>query len=962
MVYSDSVPRGQSFGFQVYPNGFVRTATDTLTYQASLHWIVSKSEGHKRDGALKQNQRDRDRIVEHHIIRTTAAAPQERMAAALRLPDGARFYRCALQVNPFAYLVRHNKPTSFHSEAAYNAAIVQACLDIGIKVIGVTDHYRVKYSTNLVRAARDAGLWAFSGFEAVTKDGVHFLCLFDPDKDDMLERMIGDCGIHDDDQDSPTGDLDALQLLEKQQVWRSTICIAVHVASNGGLLKTLAGRSRINVWKSPHLLACALPGPVADAPEGIRPILQNKDAEHRRARRPAIINASDVDDPEDLKKPGFSCFIKMSNVSVEGLRQAFLDPESRIRLHSDPQPEPHAEFRAMTWEGGFLDGTAVHFNENLNVLIGGRGTGKSTIIESLRYALGLDPLGEEACKVHQGVVRHVLRSGTRISLLVRNHKPSERCYMIERTVPNPPIVKDENGEVLALSPLDVMPGVEVFGQHEISELARSPEKLTRLLDRFADRDPSLPVRKAEIRLELEHSRGRIVSVNREMRALDERLAALPGLEETSRRFRQAGLQERLKEKSLLVREDRLFANVEERLEPIRTLHGELKEGLPVDAAFVSARALEGLPNADVLAEIEPVLGMLNTRLEAVGDRLAEALSEVDRMLADTRSRWNERREAIEQTYEKLLRELQRSNIDGAEFIRLRERIEELRPLKDRQEKLKRDFDIHETHRRNLLSEWEDIKAAEYREIERAAKKVSRRLRGRVRVEVIMASDRDPLEQLLREIGGNLAAALERLRELEVLSLPELAEACRAGKTALMTRFGLPQGAAERIANADPELFMRIEELELPATTGIELNTAAEGESPAWQTIDALSTGQKATAVLLLLLLESDAPLVVDQPEDDLDNRFITEGVVPIMRTEKRRRQFVFSTHNANIPVLGDAELILGLAASGSGGEGRARIAPEHMGAIDSRPVRELVEDILEGGKDAFEMRRSKYGF
>jgi ABC-type Na+ transport system ATPase subunit NatA len=127
-------------------------------------------------------------------------------------------------------------------------------------------------------------------------------------------------------------------------------------------------------------------------------------------------------------------------------------------------------------------------------------------------------------------------------------------------------------------------------------------------------------------------------------------------------------------------------------------------------------------------------------------------------------------------------------------------------------------------------------------------------------------------------------------------------------------------------------------------------------------LEHLSTGQKATAVLLLLLLESDAPLVVDQPEDDLDNRFITEGVVPIMRDEKRRRQFVFSTHNANIPVLGDAELILGLGAKGEGKEGQAMILPEFMGSIDGQPVRELVEEILEGGKTAFEMRRLKYGF
>ena len=156
--------------------------------------------------------------------------------------------------------------------------------------------------------------------------------------------------------------------------------------------------------------------------------------------------------------------------------------------------------------------------------------------------------------------------------------------------------------------------------------------------------------------------------------------------------------------------------------------------------------------------------------------------------------------------------------------------------------------------------------------------------------------------------------------------------------------------------------MEIEELELPPTMHIELNVAAEGQAPDWRTLEGLSTGQKATAVLLLLLLESEAPLIVDQPEDDLDNRFITEGVVPKMRDEKRRRQFIFATHNANIPVLGDAELIVGLIAKGEAGQGRAEMPAEYMGSIDSRTVQSIVEDILEGGKEAFEIRRRKYGF
>ena len=210
----------------------------------------------------------------------------------------------------------------------------------------------------------------------------------------------------------------------------------------------------------------------------------------------------------------------------------------------------------------------------------------------------------------------------------------------------------------------------------------------------------------------------------------------------------------------------------------------------------------------------------------------------------------------------------------------------------------------------------------------------------------------------REPERNLRAAIETAD----LSLPDLAARCREGRDALVKQYGLPSGAADKLAQAGEDLFMKMEELELPPTTTIELNTAPEKEAPSWQGLDALSTGQKATAVLLLLLLESEAPLVVDQPEDDLDNRFITDAVVPTMRREKQLRQFIFSTHNANIPVLGDAELIVGLATGVHDKTVHGRTDPANMGAIDKASVRELVEEILEGGKTAFEMRRLKYGF
>ncbi len=883
---------------------------------------------------------------------------------ARKLPRGARFYRCALQVNPFEYVVRHSKRTSFTNEADYNAAIVEACKKTGIQVIGITDHYRVRSSRSLHMAAQSAGIIVFPGFEAVSKDGVHLLCLFDPARDaHSLERILGDCGIYDDQTVSPAGKYDVVELLKESHSNWGSICIAAHVAGEGGLLHRLSGQPRITAWTSPYLQACALPGPVSDAPENVRPIIQNKNSEYFRDRPVAVINSQDVSSPQDLEKPGATCWIKMSNATLEGLRQAFLDPVSRIRLVTDPLPDEHTELVAMTWQGGFLDGAAIHWNENLNVLIGGRGTGKSTIIESIRYVLGMDPLGEEAYKSHVSIIRQVLRSGTKISLLVRSYYPDKRHYLIERTVPNPPVVKDEAGRVINLVPGDVIPQAEIFGQHEISELAKNREKQTHLLDRFVEHDTGIAQRKNSIRRQLERTRMRLLESWKELAQIEERLASLPALEETLHRFQEAGLEDKLKEQSLLVREERVLKTSEERLGPFQELLTQLKGLIPVDLTFLSENALEDLPGKDVLSDGYGVLNQFNKDMQRIVEETELSIKNAGLGLGEIRKSWEWRKRKVMDDYESILRDLQKSKVDGEEFIRLRRQIEELRPLRERRSRLQRDLKVHEQERRDLLSEWEDIKAEEFRRIEQAAKKVSRKLEGRVLVNVSAGENKEPLIQLLRDhVGGRLSETIDILVRTTDFSLPAFVSAWKEGQKVLSQRYNIPSSQSERIVQAGPEVIMQIEELELPPTTAIKLNVAAEASPPMWQSLEDLSTGQKATAILLLLLLESSAPLVVDQPEDDLDNRFISDGVVPKMREEKRRRQFIFATHNANIPVLGDAELIVCLTAYGEAGHGQAQLTQEHMGSIDMPLVREMVEEILEGGKNAFEMRRLKYGF
>ncbi|MDB4304157.1 ATPase, partial [Desulfosarcina sp.] len=117
-------------------------------------------------------------------------------------------------------------------------------------------------------------------------------------------------------------------------------------------------------------------------------------------------------------------------------------------------------------------------------------------------------------------------------------------------------------------------------------------------------------------------------------------------------------------------------------------------------------------------------------------------------------------------------------------------------------------------------------------------------------------------------------------------------------------------------------------------------------------------GQQCTAILHMLLLENLDPLLMDQPEDNLDNAFIADRIVTELRSAKIARQFLFATHNANIPVFGDAEWIGVFKAD----ENRALLPPSAQGAIDLPGIQKEAAEILEGGKMAFIQRKEKYGF
>lgn len=897
----------------------------------------------------------------------------EYIKTAISRRNGANYYRCALQVNTplqdnfkgFESRHRRNSPAY---QREYALALAKACKKVGVNVVGLCDHNSVAYSEIIRHELEQENITVFPGFEIASTEGIHLLCLFNSTAElKDLDHLLTELGLPPKERWTmgegavPRQSSFAVpKIIERVQKNHEGICIAAHVENENGLLKECAKTTRAQYFTDPNLLAVQISGQREALSEFYRKVLANELTHYYRQQPVAVLNCLDVYNLKDLSNPECSTWIKMSSPSLEGLRQAFLDPSSRLRLLSEGALLSHAELVAVTWQGSFLDGSAIRFNENLNCLIGGRGSGKSTIIESLRYVLNLQPIGEAARRMQEEILQQVLREDTRISLLVRSHRPAPRYYLIERRYLQPPLVYDESGEVLPIHPAEILPEVEVFGQHEIAEIAQNRAKQHQLLQRFRDTERAVEYdeKKRELLKALKLNRQELLDTQRESETLAEKLSRLPAIEEKLRRYKELGIEAKLKAQANFTREEALLKNSRDGFPLIKKALEQLRRAVAQNAGKFDSSAFAELPNADLWIRLEQALSDFQEKMQDHLDGAGASLNDTGVALLEIAEAWQIRRQADERSAREL------KTADGEMFIKLRREYETLAPLKKEARRLQQhEADLKE-QRVKLLQIWEELKWQLFKLDQAAAAKISQNLEGRVRAGVAKEGNLTPLLERLQEYYDKKRfseAIAGKLNDEHPIAIADFVQHLRDGKEILREIYKFTEKRAEQLANLPAEELLLIEELDLPNSIHFELNVAEKNKTPKWKPLHALSIGQKATTILLVLFLDSETPLVIDQPEDDLDNRFIADTIIPTLRREKRKRQFIFATHNANLPVLGDAELIVALEPSNND-EASVEIKDDHLGAIDTASVKLLVEQILEGGQQAFETRRAKYGF
>lgn len=835
--------------------------------------------------------------------------------------------------------------------------IISSALSRQIKTLGVADYNlgldeRGAWLDDLVKTGAERGVNVYPGMRLFLEDGLDFVALFEPGRPQAeLDEFLNDLGLPKDARFFRNNKPVPIPVSPRELVARVRAAQGmVLVTYNDALKEHPAVVSDPWVW---GVLLTKDPKTLSEEDEDI---LGGKRKGFERRLPLARVTGSFSSKWEDVGAKRVS--IKMGTHNLEGLRIALLDWRAKVRFPHEMEQRSYSKLLGARWEGGFLDGLEIHFNAGFNAMIGGRGTGKTTIIETLRYALDETPKTDRNRENHAQILRDVFMPGSKISLLVESHEPNPKRYLIERIYPFAPVVRDvETGTKLALNPKDVF-RAEVFGNKEVYEISKQQDFQVSLLERMCEKDLlALQAQESLLVEKIEQQNQEIAALAEELAKRDAELSKLPAAEEKLSRFLEMDIPAKIDEKRKFEQESHVFERGEAVLAAIKKMLTEL-----ISDTSSRLKSLQGEEKAPLNPEL--VSEYTDTLVEFIGEfernvqGLVENLKETEGKHARFHEQWKRLYAEGEDRFKESLRSLQERfpGVDVNEYINIEKEAMRLRERKIERDSLASRLSMRRDERRQFLGQIRELRSSLFEVLTKRVADWNVELGRKIKIELSSKGDPVRVSAELRHFvpGMTKEEALSAVAD-EKFSLAELVRCSRSGdRDGLRELLKLPP---EKLLPAwDEETLTRMEMVWVPPAVKIQLNLGSEAD-PRYRDVNHLSDGQRCTAILGILMLESPYPLIVDQPEEDLDNAFIVEEIAERFRSEMDKRQFLVATHNANIPVLGDAAQILALEADVD----HSYLKEGRYGYLDSPDIKEVVERILEGGREAFEIRKEKYG-
>ncbi len=854
-------------------------------------------------------------------------------------PTGSRFWAADFHVHT---------PGSrdFRERGATPEDLLKAAEDARIQLLAVTDHNTSDWVDRMRVASKNTGVIVFPGVEITTPEG-HILGIFERDSPseaifDLLLRIGIPRNEH--------GREEAISREHAEKVIHEIhaaggVAIAAHANGHSGLLKT-KGQYKLKVVPSPELGALEL-----DKQDEITRFCTGTVSADYQAK--ACTQSSDSHALSEMGRR--VTYLKMDQVSLRGVRQALLDHEVKVRFPWNRQGAAHPAILGLKVDQGFFEGEAFVFQDGLNCLVGGKGTGKSTVIELLRYCFD-DPSGFDGIRDdHEGKIATLVGTGGTISVSFRDTDGETKT--IRREVAMDPANRDVRDS--AGSPAAIESPPAFFSQGELVQIAGAQIAQLELIDRHLDLASENDAEREAVDA-LQANAVKLVACQNRLSQVKSEIDD-PETGKAASEAQYAKWEAQLKSPVL---KDMPAWEAEQTY--LRDLAGALDE---VEQSFADA---VGAIEFDGVAISPPENAPNKIRLRAlgkIGESVSAAAGDAEKAfrarVLEIRVKVKEVRTAIAPLYaakkaehKQVLDALGHADVRKAtaQHQTLGKRLEGLRRSEIEVGRLTKTETTLLDARAGLLRSLSASRKARWTKRLAKVKELEGKLSGVVRVGLVEGGERREYAKLVRELSRN-----GRLKDPDIaliagsIAPSVLLQRIRSdGVDPIASEAKVTKEVARRLISAcsekDPKDLYGLDVVPLPDQPEIRYIVAPGREKP----LRELSTGQKGTVIIALAMADGAGPLVIDQPEEPLDTQSIYGQVVKTLRSTKGERQFLFTTHNANIAVGADADLSHILDA----GADKGQIVSS--GGVDHPSTNRLLLLHLEGGRDALNLRARKY--
>ncbi|MDO0995824.1 AAA family ATPase [Staphylococcus borealis] len=346
----------------------------------------------------------------------------------------------------------------------------------------------------------------------------------------------------------------------------------------------------------------------------------------------------------------------MSKLNFESFKLAFRDPKARVKLNFDINNKyPHSSINEIKISMGYLDNLSLDLSPNLNTIIGGRGAGKSTFIELIRYALDINPMSRNANTSFENICKSNLGIGGIVELVVTSHAQYGKQFKIIKRYNEDPIIKDINNNVSSYTVKDILPNIEVYSQNEIIDLTTDENAKLKILNRFLNRNDNNDEKKEEIKSNLQSNTESLIKTEEKLEKLQEKINELPKLKEKLKHFNELGIGKKLEVQGKVSKEEQYIKTTKKIIEDndisITNVILPFKENYNQEIKHI-----------DIFDNIQRIINNHNEKLKEIQSTFTElkntTKSEIDKVYND----WHEKKKHVEKEINEAIKSL--DDIEG----------------------------------------------------------------------------------------------------------------------------------------------------------------------------------------------------------------------------------------------------------------------------------------------------------